>query len=157
VGYSPVHWVFLFGLRKQKNRQLRSSISFMGIQADSISEMSDEEEEFWIHMLPSSVAFDDFQHAHLIPLIDLAPLQQPQSSGCSTTAEKVVEQMVSACCEWGMFQIINHGVSQAVIDRCRASAASVLALLIQEKMKFKRLGDGSVHGYGTGSSGMKSD
>jgi isopenicillin N synthase-like dioxygenase len=56
-----------------------------------------------------------------------------------------------------MFQIINHGVSQAVIDRCRASAASVFALPIQEKMKVKRLGDGIVHGYGTGSSGMKSD
>jgi hypothetical protein len=45
----------------------------MGIQADSISEMSDEEEEFQIHMVPSSVAFDDFQHAHLIPLITLQP------------------------------------------------------------------------------------
>jgi len=84
-------------------------------------------------------------------------LQQPQSSGCTTTAEKVVEQMASACCEWGMFQIINHGVSQAVIDRCQASAASVFALPIQEKMKVKRLGDGIVHGYGTGSSRMKSN
>ncbi len=37
----------------------------MGIQADSISEMSDEEEEFQIRMLPSYVAFDDFQHAHI--------------------------------------------------------------------------------------------
>jgi isopenicillin N synthase-like dioxygenase len=130
----------------------------MGIQADSISEMSDEEEEFRnSYMLPSSVAFDDFQHAHLIPLIDLAALQQPQSSGCTTTAEKVVEQMASVCCEWRMFQIIDHGVSQAVIDRCQASAASVFALPIQEKMKVKRLGDGIVHGYGTGSSGMKSD
>ncbi|CAM6017606.1 unnamed protein product [Sphagnum balticum] len=129
----------------------------MGIQADSISEMSDEEEDFRIHLLPSSVAFDDFQHAHLIPLIDLAALQQLQSSGCTTTAEKVVEQMASACREWGMFQIINHGVSQAVIDRCRASAASVFALPIQEKMKAKRLGDGSFHGYGSGSAVMKSD
>jgi hypothetical protein len=60
----------------------------MGIQADSISEMSDEEEEFWIHMLPSSVAFDDFQHAHLIPLIDLAPLQQLRvvNGGCSKSS-----------------------------------------------------------------------
>jgi gibberellin 2-oxidase len=65
--------------------------------------------------------------------------------------------MASACHEWGMFQIINHGVSQAVIDRHRASAASVFALSIQEKMKVKRLGDGSFHGYGTGSSGMRSD
>jgi isopenicillin N synthase-like dioxygenase len=56
-----------------------------------------------------------------------------------------------------MFQIINNGVSQAVIDRCQASAASVFALPIQEKMKVKRLGDGIVHGYGTGSSRMKSD
>jgi gibberellin 3-beta-dioxygenase len=148
---------FLVWSQKTKNRELRNSISFMGIQADSISEMSDEEEEFRIHLLPSSVAFDDFQHAHLIPLIDLAALQQLQSSGCTTTAEKVVEQMASACREWGMFQVINHGVSQAVIDRHRASAASVFALSIQEKMKVKRLGDGSFHGYGTGSSGMRSD
>jgi isopenicillin N synthase-like dioxygenase len=65
--------------------------------------------------------------------------------------------MASACHEWGIFQITNHGVSQAVIDRCQASAASVFALPIQEKIKVKRLGDGSFHGYGTGSSGMKSN
>jgi hypothetical protein len=64
-----------FLVLKNKNRQLKNSISFMGIYADSISEVSDEEEEFPIHMLPPSIAFDDFQHAHLIPFINLAALQ----------------------------------------------------------------------------------
>ncbi len=56
-----------------------------------------------------------------------------------------------------MFQIVNHEVSQAIIDICRILIASMFALPIQDKMKVKRFGDGSFHGYGTGSSRMKSN
>jgi isopenicillin N synthase-like dioxygenase len=56
-----------------------------------------------------------------------------------------------------MFQIINHGVSQAIINICQIFATFMFVLPIQKKMKVKRFGDGSFHGYGTRSSGMKSN
>ena len=64
-----------------------------------------------------------------VPVIDL------QGSNGERRGE-VVEQIRKACMEWGGFQVINHGVSAALIERIRRVAREFFALPVQEKWKF---------------------
>jgi isopenicillin N synthase-like dioxygenase len=48
-----------------------------------------------------------------VPVIDIAGVTQNASG---EAAEQAVHEIAKACREWGFFQIINHGVSDALID-----------------------------------------
>ncbi|KZV41146.1 feruloyl CoA ortho-hydroxylase 2 [Dorcoceras hygrometricum] len=69
-----------------------------------------------------------------IPLIDLSPLNSPESIHAAT----LVSQIGSACHEWGFFQIINHGVPIQVRENIESAARKFFALPKEEKKKVAR-------------------
>ncbi|KAL8090936.1 oxoglutarate-dependent flavonoid 7-O-demethylase 1-like [Apium graveolens] len=52
-----------------------------------------------------------------------------------------------ACKDWGFFQLINHGVSDSLLDQVKTEVAEFFKLPLEEKKKFGQL-DGDVEGYG---------
>ena len=48
-----------------------------------------------------------------VPIIDIAGITE-DASGAG--AQQAVQEIATACREWGFFQIVNHGVSDALID-----------------------------------------
>lgn len=49
---------------------------------------------------------------------------------------EVVQQIRKASIEWGGFQIINHGLPLALIEKMRRVASEFFALLVEEKWKY---------------------
>jgi isopenicillin N synthase-like dioxygenase len=47
-----------------------------------------------------------------IPVIDLGGLSGPPD-------ERLLRRVSDACCQWGFFQVVNHGVEHDLIDRAR--------------------------------------
>ncbi|XP_010680487.2 2-oxoglutarate-dependent dioxygenase 21, chloroplastic [Beta vulgaris subsp. vulgaris] len=66
-----------------------------------------------------------------VPLIDLAGLRigPPQRS-------TVIQSIREACIRFGFFQIINHGIDQALMDKALSAADEFFHLPTNEKMKF---------------------
>ncbi|KAH7565132.1 hypothetical protein ACOSP7_020708 [Xanthoceras sorbifolium] len=52
-----------------------------------------------------------------------------------------------ACKTWGVFQIINHGISTSLLEKIESTSRSLFSLPIQQKLKASRPPDG-VSGYG---------
>ncbi len=48
-----------------------------------------------------------------VPVIDISPLAGPGSAG---DLDRTVEQIASACRDWGFFQVLGHGVSDALLE-----------------------------------------
>ena len=57
---------------------------------------------------------DSDEFGKSVPVIDIGGLTQDPSAASARTA---VEEIASACREWGFFQIVNHGISQTLIDK----------------------------------------
>ena len=47
-----------------------------------------------------------------------------------------MQQIRKASIEWGGFQIINHGLPLALIEKMRRVASEFFALLVEEKWKY---------------------
>ncbi|GJY34604.1 hyoscyamine 6-dioxygenase-like protein [Tanacetum coccineum] len=62
-----------------------------------------------------------------IPLIDLAAAQSPRQT---------IQEIRAACQEFGFFQVINHGVSQDLIDDTMKVAKDFFNMANEEKAKF---------------------
>ncbi|XP_042505555.1 2-oxoglutarate-dependent dioxygenase 21, chloroplastic [Macadamia integrifolia] len=66
-----------------------------------------------------------------VPIIDLAGLNQsPHQRSC------IIQQIRKACLEMGFFQIINHGISQSIIEGTLTSASDFFNLPAGDKNKF---------------------
>ncbi|MDJ0957778.1 MAG: 2-oxoglutarate and iron-dependent oxygenase domain-containing protein [Arenicellales bacterium] len=65
-----------------------------------------------------------------IPVIDLSAVERSQTA--------VVEQIASACSEWGFFQVVNHGVSEGLIERVWDETHRFFELPRQAKLKILR-------------------
>ncbi|CAA3023316.1 gibberellin 3-beta-dioxygenase 1-like [Olea europaea subsp. europaea] len=104
-----------------------------------------------VHELPDSHAWSDHvndlyskKYTHLkhvpmneescVPIIDLS-------------APNVVELVGNACETWGMFHVINHGVSSILIDDVVSHARQLFTLPTQQKLKAQRAPGGGT-GYG---------
>jgi isopenicillin N synthase-like dioxygenase len=89
-----------------------------------------------------------------VPVIDLQA-----SASAEERRREVVQQIGQACIEWGGFQVINHGVSSALMDRIRRVAAEFFALPVEEKWKYSATTPTTTvdlfHGYGTKDFGTK--
>ncbi|KAL2552994.1 2-oxoglutarate (2OG) and Fe(II)-dependent oxygenase superfamily protein [Forsythia ovata] len=60
-----------------------------------------------------------------VPVIDL---------GCGDRS-LIIKQIGDACCEYGFFQVVNHGVSKETIQKILAVAHEFFSLPVEEKMK----------------------
>ena len=86
--------------------------------------------------------------AESIPVIDLAALRGTIVDECDRG--HIVAQVADACKNWGTFQLINHGVSQEVIEATRAQGSAVFALPLEVRVNATRP-PGSLSGYGNGA------
>ncbi|KAJ7523284.1 hypothetical protein O6H91_18G045400 [Diphasiastrum complanatum] len=78
-----------------------------------------------------------------IPVIDIAGLIGERRSG-------IVADIGRACSEWGIFQIINHGVTKSLTERIRAEAFEFFAMPLEEKTVYAAK-PGQFVGYANGS------
>lgn len=89
---------------------------------------------------------------NVVPVIDLQ-----ESHG--DRRDEVLKQIREACIEWGGFQIVNHGVSPALMERIRQVAKEFFALPVEEKWKYSATTPTTTvdlfHGYGTKEFGTK--
>ncbi len=73
-----------------------------------------------------------------VPVIDIAGLFDEVSGGSANT---IVEQIASACKNWGFFQIVNHGIDQDDIDLVLAQMHRFFALPANTKQRVLRTRD----------------
>ncbi|KAL8159248.1 hypothetical protein V2J09_000785 [Rumex salicifolius] len=77
-----------------------------------------------------------------VPTIDLG--------GSSESEAAVVELMRKASSEWGLFQVVNHGIPNDVVSRLQAAGREFFELPAEEKEAYAKPEDSKdVEGYGT--------
>ncbi|KDP21831.1 hypothetical protein JCGZ_00618 [Jatropha curcas] len=96
--------------------------------------------------VPQSYVQSDQQSLHsasspiTLPIIDFKLL-------LSTDSE--LGKLHSTCKEWGIFQLVNHGVSPLLMENLKNDIEEFYNLPLEEKMKYKIRPDSDVEGYGT--------
>nr|A0A0B6CGH9.1 RecName: Full=Oxoglutarate-dependent flavonoid 7-O-demethylase 1; Short=ObF7ODM1; AltName: Full=2-oxoglutarate-dependent dioxygenase 1; Short=ObDIOX1; AltName: Full=8-hydroxysalvigenin 7-O-demethylase; AltName: Full=Gardenin B 7-O-demethylase [Ocimum basilicum]AJI44435.1 oxoglutarate-dependent flavone 7-O-demethylase [Ocimum basilicum] len=76
-----------------------------------------------------------------IPVIDMQALLHPNSF------EAELNSLHKACKQWGFFQLINHGVEAAVMEKMKLEMQEFFNLPLEEKQKFRQSAD-DMEGYG---------
>ncbi|RLN15953.1 S-norcoclaurine synthase 1-like [Panicum miliaceum] len=79
--------------------------------------------------------------AYELPVVDMASLLDPELSASETA------KLGSACRDWGFFQLTNHGVDEAVIQRMKASTAQFFSLPLESKNAVA-VREGGFEGFG---------
>ncbi|KAJ0901245.1 putative anthocyanidin synthase [Helianthus annuus] len=69
----------------------------------------------YIKPLVQRPSFNTQSHSQNIPIIDLYEL----TNGSATAQKAVMDQISIACREWGFFQVLNHGISDELVDGAR--------------------------------------
>ncbi|PSS29022.1 Codeine O-demethylase [Actinidia chinensis var. chinensis] len=77
----------------------------------------------------------------VIPILDMEQLLM----GEATDLE--LDKLHSICKEWGIFQLVNHGVSSLLVEKMKSEVEEFYKLPVEEKMKYK-IKQGDVEGYG---------
>ncbi|GMI95372.1 KAR-UP oxidoreductase 1 [Hibiscus trionum] len=67
-----------------------------------------------------------------VPIIDMTPLRKYGSE-----RSVAVKELGEACGRRGFFQVVNHGISQSILDEVLAVASDFFDLPAREKLKFK--------------------
>ncbi|CAN1173731.1 S-norcoclaurine synthase 1 [Linum perenne] len=81
--------------------------------------------------------------SHQIPVIDMIKL----AGGGGGDADEQSTKLHSACKDWGFFQVINHGVTEEVIQRMKLDLQVFFNQPLEEKMSCAQLPNG-LEGYG---------
>ncbi|KAH9294991.1 hypothetical protein KI387_038579 [Taxus chinensis] len=76
-----------------------------------------------------------------IPIIDMELL-----SGDDECRQIMMDNLASACKEWGFFQVVNHGVAGSVLEQMKRDVRGFFLLPLEEKLKYVMKGGGE--GYG---------
>ncbi|KAA8519577.1 hypothetical protein F0562_013799 [Nyssa sinensis] len=88
---------------------------------------------------PSILSFGTSMPA--IPVIDMNHFIMGEAK------DYQLEKLHSACKEWGIFQLVNHGVSSSLVEKLKYEIEEFYKLPLEEKMRYK-LRPGDVEGYG---------
>ncbi|KAF4347809.1 hypothetical protein G4B88_012922 [Cannabis sativa] len=80
------------------------------------------------------VAYNQFSNE--IPVISLAGIDDNEGNRRSEIRKKIVE----ACEDWGLFQVVDHGVDATLISQMTRLATEFFALPAQEKLRFDMSG-----------------
>ncbi|GAV78254.1 2OG-FeII_Oxy domain-containing protein/DIOX_N domain-containing protein [Cephalotus follicularis] len=102
--------------------------------------------------VPSRYIRDDLDHINTVdvdhhhssipvPLIDMTKLVNPDSQ------PQELQNLHSACKDWGIFQIINHGISDESLRNMRKRTQEFFELPLEEKKRWAQK-PGSLEGYG---------
>ncbi|KAJ4711696.1 2-oxoglutarate (2OG) and Fe(II)-dependent oxygenase superfamily protein [Melia azedarach] len=75
------------------------------------------------------------------PLIDMAKLVNPDSQ------QQELQNLHSACKNWGLFQLINHGISDELLRNIKEQVGQFFDLPLEEKKRWAQK-PGSLEGYG---------
>eukprot|EP01018_Ginkgo_biloba_P036317 Gb_14029 [translate_table: standard] len=87
---------------------------------------------------------DDIGLGRQIPVIDMCSLEAPE------LREKTFKEIARASKEWGIFQVINHGISPSLFESLETVGKQFFQLPQEEKEAYACTGeDGSFTGYGT--------
>uniref|UniRef100_A0A7N0U2Q1 Fe2OG dioxygenase domain-containing protein n=1 Tax=Kalanchoe fedtschenkoi TaxID=63787 RepID=A0A7N0U2Q1_KALFE len=86
---------------------------------------------------PAAAAGPELQ----VPLIDMQKLLSDEFK------QAELLKLHTACADWGFFQIINHGVSDGLLEELKRGTREFFKLPAEEKQKFEQLED-EVEGYG---------
>ncbi|CAL1373287.1 unnamed protein product [Linum trigynum] len=76
-----------------------------------------------------------------VPVIDMEKLLSPDSMASE------LSKLHFASTHWGFFQLINHGVSSALLEKVKAEVEQFFNLTMEEKQKFWQR-EGEVEGFG---------
>ncbi|KAJ7968833.1 2-oxoglutarate (2OG) and Fe(II)-dependent oxygenase superfamily protein [Quillaja saponaria] len=77
-----------------------------------------------------------------IPTIDMNQLLSDEAGADSNEVEK----LFSVCKEWGLFQLVNHGVSDSLLEKLKQDTEGFFQLPLDEKVKYRKPDD--FEGYG---------
>ncbi|RZC61773.1 hypothetical protein C5167_023524 [Papaver somniferum] len=83
-----------------------------------------------------------------LPLIDLGGLM----SGDQRKKRKCVEDIAKASAEWGFFQVVNHGISQELLEEMRREQMKVFQMPFEKKASCGLLNDSYRWGNPTATS-----
>jgi isopenicillin N synthase-like dioxygenase len=70
-----------------------------------------------------------------VPVIDVGAVF---ADSCGNDALRAIEQIAEACRSWGFFQVVNHGISAAQIDRVWRQTRALFALPPDDKLAIVR-------------------
>ncbi|WMV07949.1 hypothetical protein MTR67_001334 [Solanum verrucosum] len=104
------------------------------------------------HILPIDFhSIQEVPNSHLWPNINNSPIshdeKNPNVPIIDLLAPNVVELIGHACKTWGIFQVVNHGVSLKLFDEVESQARRLFALPVEQKVKVMR-STTSATGYG---------
>nr|BAB21477.1 anthocyanidin synthase [Torenia fournieri] len=81
-----------------------------------------------------------------LPIIDLSKID----SSDEETRKKGHEELKEAAIEWGVMHLINHGISDELINRVKKAGGEFFDLPVEEKEKYANdQSSGNVQGYGS--------
>ncbi|XVF37692.1 hypothetical protein REPUB_Repub20aG0031500 [Reevesia pubescens] len=80
----------------------------------------------------------------VVPLVDMSKLLNDHDS---QQQDVELQKLYFACKDWGVFQLINHGVSNELVKNMRKQAQEFFDLPLQEKKRSAQQ-PGSLEGYG---------
>lgn len=81
-----------------------------------------------------------------VPVIDLQGLSCCEGS---VEREKVLKEVAHACEEWGFFQIVNHGIPEALMEAMMNVSKAFFDLSVEEKQGYAALPGLITQGYGS--------
>ncbi|XP_028064391.1 codeine O-demethylase-like isoform X1 [Camellia sinensis] len=76
-----------------------------------------------------------------IPTVDMQQLLMVEATDFQ------LDRLHSICKEWGIFQLVNHGVSPLLVEKLKYEIIEFYKLPLEQKMKYK-IQPGDVEGYG---------
>ncbi|KAJ4951997.1 hypothetical protein NE237_028829 [Protea cynaroides] len=81
-----------------------------------------------------------------VPTVDLKDLDSEEPE----VREKCREELKKAATEWGVMHLVNHGISDDIINRVRAAGKTFFDLPVEEKEKYANdQASGKIAGYGS--------
>ncbi|XP_047312929.1 codeine O-demethylase-like [Impatiens glandulifera] len=89
-------------------------------------------------------------HDQTIPVVDMNELQKiiDDDHHDSTEHHLDLDNFFSICKEWGIFQLVNHGLGE-VVEKVKEEIEEFYKLPLEEKMKYRvSSNEGNVEGYG---------
>ncbi|KAI8001454.1 Codeine O-demethylase [Camellia lanceoleosa] len=89
---------------------------------------------------PCSILSEDAT-SQTIPTVDMQQLLMGEATDFQ------LDKLHSICKEWGIFQLVNHGVTSLLVEKLKYEIEEFYKLPLEEKMKYK-IQPGDVEGYG---------